>query len=142
MSQLKETVGVRGGGKALLSTSILPTTPVTINWHGQRMEKICEQWLVSGALKLNPRLRLCPRTQDLALHAITRLDVSSNALTSLPPLLFTLSSLTYLNLSLNKIQTITFPKVISAPLLQELLLQVRTRIRVFYICIVRCVNCA
>ena len=121
---MKETVGVRGGGKTLLSTSILPTTPVTVNWHGQKMEKVSEQWLISGAMKLNPRLRLCPKSQDLALHAITRLDLSTNSLECLPPTLFTLASLTYLNLSQNKIQTLNFPTQISAPLLQEILLHV------------------
>lgn len=48
---------------------------------------------VDAALHVNPKLRLNPRSQDVVLYAITRLDVSNNSLTWLPPIVFQLQSL-------------------------------------------------
>jgi len=110
--------------KPLLASSILPTLPVTINWHGQKLDRISEQWLVSATLKLNPRLRLCPKNQLLGLHAITRLDLSTNKLEKIPSSIFTLCSLKYLNLSQNKLDKLDFPDMISSPWLEEISLQV------------------
>jgi len=113
-----------GCGKKLLTTSLLPKVPVNVNWHGQRLSKISEAWLISAGLKLNPKLRLAPR-ESLGLHAITRLDLSTNNLDSIPPSVFKLSSLIYLNLSGNKITRIALPTA-SSPShlpLQEFLLQ-------------------
>lgn len=52
-----------------------------------------DQWLVDAAVQLNPKLRLSPRSQVMALYAITRLDISNNALSHLPSVVFMLPSL-------------------------------------------------
>lgn len=52
-----------------------------------------DQWLVDASVNLNPKLRLSPRNQVIALYAITRLDISNNALTELPDMIFQLPSL-------------------------------------------------
>ena len=99
-----------GVGKKLLSTSLLPTVPVNVNWHAQRLSKVSDTWLVSAGLKLNPKLRLAPgRGESMGLQAITRLDLSNNSLDSIPPSIFKLSSLIYLNLSGNKITRVCLP---------------------------------
>lgn len=54
---------------------------------------IQDQWLVDASVNLNPKLRLSPRNQVIALYAITRLDISNNALTELPDMIFQLPSL-------------------------------------------------
>lgn len=52
-----------------------------------------DQWLVDASVNLNPKLRLSPRNQVIALYAITRLDISNNALMELPDMIFQLPSL-------------------------------------------------
>ncbi|XP_065214793.1 leucine-rich repeat serine/threonine-protein kinase 1 isoform X2 [Planococcus citri] len=123
-------------------------TPVMINWHNAyqcQLPRIKPQWLVDAALHINPKLKLNPKSQQIVLYAITRLDVSNNALTSIPPVIFQLQSLRYLNLAQNKIKklptsqdfeeecspsnkrrsrvTFTREKGYSAPFLEELYLQ-------------------
>ncbi|KAF2362731.1 Ankyrin repeat [Trinorchestia longiramus] len=94
------------GGSA--HTSICPTVPVMINWHGQRcLPSIKEQWLVDASVQLNPKLRLSPRNQAMALYAITRLDISNNSLTSLPSAIFSLPSLRILNAGQNKLEQLS-----------------------------------
>ncbi|XP_050691737.1 leucine-rich repeat serine/threonine-protein kinase 1-like isoform X4 [Eriocheir sinensis] len=86
-------------------SSLAPSTPVMINWHGQRcLSYIKDQWLVDASVNLNPKLRLSPRNQVIALYAITRLDISNNALTELPDMIFQLPSLKTLNAAQNKIE--------------------------------------
>lgn len=109
--------------KPLLVSSILPSNAVTVNWHNQKLDRISEPWLISAALKINPRLRLNPRNQALSLQAITRLDLSSNSLEKVPEVVWTFCSLKYLNLSQNRIEKLDFPQIISAVWLEELLLQ-------------------
>jgi Leucine-rich repeat (LRR) protein len=46
------------------------------------------QWLIEAAVRLNPKLRLSPRCQQSALHAITRLDLSNNDLSEVPASIF------------------------------------------------------
>lgn len=111
--------------KPLLVSSVLPTNAVTVNWHNQKIDRISEPWLISAALKINPRLRLNPRNQALAIHAITRLDLSSNSLEKIPQVIWTICSLKYLNLSQNHIERLDFPECIATVWLEELLLQVR-----------------
>ena len=50
---------------------------------------------VDAALNVNPKLKLHPRNQDIVLFAITRIDLSRNSLTWLPPIIFQLPSLRY-----------------------------------------------
>uniref|UniRef100_A0A6A7FVB2 non-specific serine/threonine protein kinase n=2 Tax=Hirondellea gigas TaxID=1518452 RepID=A0A6A7FVB2_9CRUS len=86
-------------------SGICPTVPVMINWHGQRcLPFVKDQWLVDASVQLNPKLRLSPRNQVMALYAITRLDVSNNALTQLPSVIFSLPSLRILNAGQNKLE--------------------------------------
>jgi hypothetical protein len=50
---------------------------------------------VDAALSVNPKLKLNPRNQDIVLYSITRIDLSKNSLTWLPPIIFQLPSLRY-----------------------------------------------
>ncbi|KAK4295198.1 hypothetical protein Pmani_032225 [Petrolisthes manimaculis] len=95
------SVGNVGG----VYSSLAPTTPVMINWHGQRcLSYLKDQWLVDASVNLNPKLKLSPRNQVIALYAITRLDISNNSLTELPDMIFQLPSLKTLNAAQNKIE--------------------------------------
>lgn len=105
-----------GGVLASIATtytysSMFPSVPVMINWHNQRchLAQLRPQWLIDAALHLNARLRQNPRSQDLALYAITRLDVSANSLVCLPLEIFRLTSLRHLNLAQNKIERLPDP---------------------------------
>lgn len=82
-----------------------------VNWHNQKcsLSQIKTQWLIDASLHLNPKLKQNPRSYDIALYAITRLDVSNNSLTSLPLAVFQLHSLKYLNASQNKIEKLPAP---------------------------------
>lgn len=97
-------------------SSIFPNTPTMINWHNQRcnLSHIRTQWLIDAALHLNPNLKQNPRCHDIALFAITRLDLSNNSLASVPLEIFQLDSLRYLNLSQNKVEKLPVP-VASSP---------------------------
>ncbi|OXA37186.1 Leucine-rich repeat serine/threonine-protein kinase 1 [Folsomia candida] len=106
-----------------LTSSVFPTCAVNINWHNQKLDRVCEQWLINASIRINPRLRLCPRNQNLGLQAITRLDLSSNVLKSLPRIVWCLCSLKHLNLSHNKIESIDLTSgTIVSPSLEEILL--------------------
>ncbi|XP_064112289.1 leucine-rich repeat serine/threonine-protein kinase 1-like isoform X1 [Macrobrachium nipponense] len=86
-------------------SSLSPSTPVMINWHGQRcLSYLKDQWLIDASVNLNPKLKLSPRNQVIALYAITRLDISNNSLTQLPDMIFQLPSLKTLNAAQNKIE--------------------------------------
>ncbi|CAL4058692.1 unnamed protein product, partial [Meganyctiphanes norvegica] len=86
-------------------SSLAPTVPVMINWHAQRcLQYIKDQWLVDVSVNLNPKLKLNPRNQVIALYAITRLDISNNALSELADMIFQLPSLKTLNAAQNKIE--------------------------------------
>lgn len=97
-------------------SSIFPNTPTMINWHNQRchLSHIRMQWLTDAALHLNPNLKQNPRCHDIALYAITRLDLSNNSLMAIPVEIFQLDSLRYLNVSQNKIEKLPVP-VVSSP---------------------------
>ncbi|XP_063840315.1 leucine-rich repeat serine/threonine-protein kinase 1-like isoform X2 [Scylla paramamosain] len=102
-SQQFSSLNVGSGGGVY--SSLAPSTPVMINWHGQRcLSYLKDQWLVDASVNLNPKLRLSPRNQVIALYAITRLDISNNALTELPDMIFQLPSLKILNAAQNKIE--------------------------------------
>ncbi|XP_069680319.1 leucine-rich repeat serine/threonine-protein kinase 1 isoform X2 [Periplaneta americana] len=94
------------GLSSLTYSSLFPNTSVMINWHNQQcdLSQVRKQWLVDAALNVNPKLKLNPRNQDIVLYAITRIDLSKNSLTWLPPIIFQLPSLRYLNVAQNKIE--------------------------------------
>ncbi|XP_015840648.1 leucine-rich repeat serine/threonine-protein kinase 1 isoform X3 [Tribolium castaneum] len=95
----------------LTYSALFPNTPTMINWHNQRcnLTQIRTQWLTDAALHLNQKLKQNPRSYDIALYAITRLDVSNNNLTSIPLAVFQLYSLRYLNIGQNKIEKLPTP---------------------------------
>ncbi|CAL1275195.1 unnamed protein product [Larinioides sclopetarius] len=85
-------------------SSMFPTTPVMINWHGQKcLQYIKEEWLINASMAHNVKLKLTARNQSSALMAITRLDISNNQLTELPLCIFQMSSLRHFNAANNKI---------------------------------------
>ncbi|KAK9885098.1 hypothetical protein WA026_009320 [Henosepilachna vigintioctopunctata] len=90
----------------LTYSTMFPNVATMINWHNQKcnLDHFKKQWLIDCALHLNPKLKQNPRSYDISLYAITRLDISSNSLTFVPLIVFQLSSLKYLNLSQNKIE--------------------------------------
>lgn len=98
---------------------MFPNVATMINWHNQKcnLNHIKKQWLIDCALHLNPKLKQNPRSHDLSLFAITRLDVSNNSLTSVPLVVFQLNSLRYLNLSQNNIEKLPVPE--EAPEVKE-----------------------
>lgn len=103
--------------------TMFPSTPVMVNWHNAHncmLPQVKPQWLVRGgscqylihndecvedasnmyncsqvdaALHINPKLKLNPKNHEIALFAITRLDISNNALVVIPPMIFQLQSL-------------------------------------------------
>lgn len=95
----------------LTYSTLFPKTPTMINWHNQKcnLNKIKTQWLIDASLHLNPKLKQNPRSYDIALYAITRLDVSNNNLTSIPLAVFQLYSLKYLTVAQNKIEKLPVP---------------------------------
>lgn len=95
----------------LTYSTLFPNTPAMINWHNQKcnLTQIKTQWLIDAALHLNQKLKQNPRSYDIALYAITRLDVSNNSLTSIPLAVFQLHSLRYLNIAQNKIEKLPIP---------------------------------
>ncbi|VEN41536.1 unnamed protein product, partial [Callosobruchus maculatus] len=76
----------------LTYSALFPNNPTMINWHNQKcnLTQIKTQWLIDASLHLNPKLKQTPSNYDIALYAITRLDVSNNNLTSIPLALFQL----------------------------------------------------
>uniref|UniRef100_T1HIN4 non-specific serine/threonine protein kinase n=1 Tax=Rhodnius prolixus TaxID=13249 RepID=T1HIN4_RHOPR len=121
--------------KGLTFTSLLANTPVMVNWHGSsaQVPYIRYQWLIGAALHVNPKMKLNPKSQDIVLYAITRLDISNNSLAWIPPIVFQLQSLKILNMAQNKIErlptTEDFDDIVkskisyTAPVLEELYLQ-------------------
>lgn len=109
------------GMSNLTYSTIFPNTPAMINWHNQRchLSQIRTQWLIDASLHLNPKLKQNPRSYDIALYAITRLDVSNNSLTTIPLAVFQLHSLRYLNISQNKIEKLPIPSESAATKMQR-----------------------
>lgn len=109
----------------LFTATLLPSTPVMINWHGQRcLTTLSERWLVDASMVHNIKLKLSPQARLPALGAITRLDVSNNELEELPPCVFEcLPSLHVLSVSQNKLASLPDVKPDSNPMLEEIHLQ-------------------
>ncbi|CAB3231871.1 unnamed protein product [Arctia plantaginis] len=146
-STISETVfNERDGDSALTYSSLCPTTPVMVNWRELRAQisQLKMSWLRLAALRVNSRLGGAGSAgASHALHALTRLDVSNNELRLLPPELFTMLSLRYLNAAQNKLERLPTnedqfeeeletkrrrkkrprPELYTAPVLQEVYLQ-------------------
>ena len=86
------------------SSSTFPSTATAVNWHALRLNKTEATWLQEAALLQNSHLR--SSHADLALFAITRIDISNNSLTVLPKEMFTLKSLRLLNVSENQLSSL------------------------------------
>lgn len=108
-------------------STLFPKTPTMINWHNQQchLSQIRLQWLIDAVLHVNKKLS--SKNNDLVLYAITRIDISQNSITSIPPTMFYLQSLKSFNLAQNKIDTLVAdsknPKDKLCPVLEELYLQ-------------------
>ncbi|CRK89702.1 CLUMA_CG003464, isoform A [Clunio marinus] len=122
----------------LTFSSLFPNTPTMINWHSHnfRLTTLKTNWLVEAALYCNAKLKGHPKSHQVSLSAITRIDVSHNSLTEVPNELLTLISLRYLNLSQNKLNFVPVEDVTTpvktkrdkkfeynVPVLEELYLQ-------------------
>ncbi|CAG9789929.1 unnamed protein product [Diatraea saccharalis] len=132
-------LNTRAGDSALTYSARCPSVPVMVTWRDLRchLAAVRMSWIRAAAMRVNPKL-VSPAG---ALLALTRIDVANNELRSLPPDLFTLMSLRYLNAAQNKLEKLpregdpfeeeppkgrgkrVRPKVYSAPVLQELYLQ-------------------
>ncbi|XP_045457144.1 leucine-rich repeat serine/threonine-protein kinase 1 [Melitaea cinxia] len=137
-------LNTRDADPALSYSARCPTTPVMVNWRELRcqLSHLRMRWLVSAALRVNPRLSAAAS----ASLALTRLELANNELRLLPRELFSLQSLRYLNAAQNKLErlpTASDPfedevdgrqrrgkkqskrsaEVYTAPVLQELYLQ-------------------
>ncbi|XP_022818770.1 leucine-rich repeat serine/threonine-protein kinase 1 [Spodoptera litura] len=132
----------RAGDSTLTYSALCPSTAVMVNWRELRAQlaTIRMSWVRAACLRVNSKLG----SSSAALHGLTRLDVSSNDLRVLPPELFTMLSLRYLNAAQNKLERLPTsedpfeedldtkkkkkkqkarPEVYSAPVLQEVYLQ-------------------
>lgn len=93
----------KSGETTTTFSSMFPATPVTIGWRNLKcIKQIDPQWLIDASLMHNKRLR----HPTNSLMAITRLDLSSNNLTSVHPVIFRLPSLRELNLSKNRLESL------------------------------------
>ena len=122
-SHMGRSVKGRTSVSSLTYNSMCPSTPVMINWHQTgALTVIKEQWLTDCSVKLNPKLRLSPKYQPMALHAITRLDLSNNEIFLLPDVMWSLQSLKFLSLAGNKLEALN-DCTYSCPWLEEIQLQ-------------------
>lgn len=95
----------------LTYSTMFPNTPTMINWHNQKcqLSQIRMQWIIDAALQVNPKLKQNPKSSDVVLYSITRLDISNNSLVSVPLTIFQLESLRILNISQNRIDKLPMP---------------------------------
>lgn len=123
-NKINKKAGSPADGRGFAGLSqVFPSNAVMINWHGQQyLEYVRPQWLSEAAVSLNPKMKLHPRAQHVALHAITRIDLSNNVLVDLPACTFQLQSLRHLNVAQNKIEHLP-SGTYNCPLLEEVLLQ-------------------
>lgn len=91
------------GSMTTTFSSMFPSTPVMIDWQNLRcIKQIDTQWLIDASLRHNKRLK----HPTNGLMAITRLDLSSNNLKTVHPVIFRLPSLRELDLSSNRLETL------------------------------------
>lgn len=83
------------------------------------------KWLLGAVARCNPKLKTSSTLNQISLGAITRIDISHNSLTWLPPEIFSMCSLSYLNVAQNKIERLPPPDECSynSPMLEEIYLQ-------------------
>lgn len=83
------------------------------------------KWLLGAVARCNPKLKTSSTLNQISLGAVTRIDISHNSLTWLPPEIFSMCSLSYLNVAQNKIERLPSPDVCSynSPMLEEIYLQ-------------------
>lgn len=92
-----------GGNVTTTFSSMFPSSPVMIDWQNLKcINQIDPQWLIDASLQHNKRLK----HSTTSLLAITRLDMSSNNLKSVHPVIFRLPSLRELNLSKNRLESL------------------------------------
>ena len=72
---------------SLAYSSIFPSTSVMVNWHQQGcLTHLKDQWLIDAAVRLNPKLRLSPKCQQVNMFlylnkfVIIRISTSYNYL--------------------------------------------------------------
>ena len=120
---LGKSVRGRTSASSMTYNSMCPSTPVMINWHqAGSLTYIKEQWMVDSAVRLNPKLRLSPKYQPMAIHAITKLDLSNNEIVTLPGSIWTMQSLKFISLSGNKMEMLSDCQY-NCPSLEEIQLQ-------------------
>ena len=113
----------RSSASSLTYNSMCPSTPVMINWHqAGSLTCVKEQWMIDSAVRLNPKLRLSPKYQPMALHAITKLDLSNNEIVNLPGSIWSMQSLKFISLAGNKVEMLTDCQY-NCPSLEEIHLQ-------------------
>jgi Leucine-rich repeat (LRR) protein/ankyrin repeat protein len=102
--------------------SKFPSKAVSINWQGMipNMEKIQESWWMDACLHHNEHLRL---RKDFLHYSITQIDISNNLLKELPPEIFHLPSLRFLNACKNALEMLPEQLSIYPEVLEELQVQ-------------------
>lgn len=65
-------------------------------------------WIQDAALYVNPKLLSSSRGRSVALHAVTRLDLSGNALNSIPLAVLQMTSLRYVYFYFSFVRLINF----------------------------------
>ena len=88
---------------------VWPSVSVLLDWRGLGLLSLNVSWLIEACKQHNrrlPKAKLSMSIDDLALFAITRIDVSDNELTKLPLEMFKLPSLRSLTAANNHIDWI------------------------------------
>lgn len=81
--------------------------------------------MLGAVAQCNPKLKTSSTLNQISLGSITRIDISHNSLNFLPPEIFAMCSLLYLNAAQNKIERLPSPDQCSynSPVLEEIYLQ-------------------
>jgi len=99
-----------------------------LDWHAAGLARLDQSWLLSAALHVNQKLVGQPGLSALA--ALTRLDVSKNRLTNLPPVVMRLPSLRILNASHNLIEGLDVAGPWLLPVLEEVYCRKHIRVSI------------
>lgn len=120
------TQAAKGRTVLVLPSCLYPSCAVMLNWRSADLRQVADNWLLEGALQLNRKLAgQCGATP---LAAITRLDVSKNKLTTLPAVVFQLTSLRILNASHNLIEHLPTDKQWNVAVLEEVCISFHSRL--------------
>ena len=110
LAVMGETLGREDMTSSTSLKSLWPNSPVTINWHGLGLRALHVHWLLKSCLlhvgRPPPNQNSMEGKVDLALFAITRIDISNNKLQAIPQAIFNLPSLRILNASHNRIKSL------------------------------------